>query len=79
MISAAQTREALALLGWTPLMLAARAFLTLDEVARALDDVNDRRLGGLQLGAIRDVLEKAGVELVPEIGTPAVCLREPLL
>ena len=78
MISAAQTREALALLGWTPLMLAVRAFLTLDEVTKALNDVESQHLGGLQLGTIRDVLEKAGVELVPEIGTPAVCLREPL-
>ena len=43
MISAAQVREALTLLDWTPLTLAARAFLTLDEVARALDDVNDRK------------------------------------
>ena len=49
MISAAQAREALVLLGWTPLTLAARAFLALDDVTRALDDVAIRHLGGLQL------------------------------
>ena len=66
MISAAHVREALALLGWTPLTLAVRAFLTLDEVTRALDDVDVWRLGGLQLGAIREALEGAGVEFNPE-------------
>ena len=77
MISAAQIRKALALLGWTPLTLAVRAFLTLDDVTRALDDGNVRRLGGLQLGAIRDVLHKAGVEFLAEAGSPGARLRDP--
>lgn len=74
MISAAQIREALALLGWTPLTLAVRAFLALDDVTRALDDVASRRLGGLQLGAIREALEAAGVEFLDH-GEPGVRLR----
>ena len=64
MISAAQVREALDLLGWTPLTLGVRAFLTLDDVARALDDVNVRHLGGLQLGAVRETLEAAGIQFI---------------
>lgn len=73
-LTAAQTRAALALLGWTSPTLAKRAMLAFDDVSRALDDGDVRRLGGLQLGAIRDALEKAGVEVSP----PAVRLREPL-
>lgn len=77
MISAAQTRAALALLGWTPLTLAARAFLTLDEVTRALDDIDVQCLGGLQLGAIRDILHGAGVEFLPKVSVPSARLRDP--
>lgn len=68
MISAAQVREALDLLDWTPLTLATRAMLSLDEVARAHDDIAIRHLGGLQLGAVREALEAAGVEFVTDDG-----------
>ena len=61
-----QIREALALVGWTPLTLAIRAFLALDDVNRALDDADIRCLGELHLGAIREVLESAGVAFNPE-------------
>jgi hypothetical protein len=64
MISAAQVREALALLGWTSPTLAKQALLAFDDVNRALDDSDVRRLGGLQLGALRAALEAAGVEFV---------------
>lgn len=77
MISAAQIRAALALLGWTPLMLATRALLALDDVTKALDDIDVQRLGGLQLGAIRDVLHRADVEVLAEVGVPGVRLRDP--
>lgn len=60
MIAAAQIREALALLGWTSPTLAKRAMLAFDDVSRALDDVDVRRLGGLQLGAVREAFEAAG-------------------
>lgn len=66
MISAAQTRAALALLSWTLPTLAKGALLTFDDVSKALDDVQVLRLGGLQLGAIRRALEAAGLELISE-------------
>ncbi len=47
MISAAQIREACALLDWTLPMLARRALLCFDAVSLALDDVGIRHLGGL--------------------------------
>jgi hypothetical protein len=62
MITANQTREAIALLGWTPLTLAVRALLALDDVSKALDGVEIRCLGGLQLGAVREALEASGIE-----------------
>ena len=73
MITANQTREALVLLRWTPLTLATRAFLPLDDVTRAFDDDDVRRLGGLQLGAIREAFEAAGVETLDH-GEPGVRL-----
>ena len=76
MISAAQVREAIALLAWTPLTLAVQALLALDDVAIALDDVDVRRLGGLQLGAIREALEAAGVEFFALRGSMGVRLWE---
>ena len=77
MITASQTREALVLLEWTPLTLAVRAFLAVDDVTRALGDVNVRRLGGLQLGAIREAFEAAGVEFKTEdVGSAAVRLQK---
>ncbi|MGI4765486.1 MAG: hypothetical protein ACRYGP_10575 [Janthinobacterium lividum] len=72
MISAAQIREACALLGWTPPTLARRALLCFDEVWQALDDTGAQRLGGLQLGAIRGALEAAGVDLIRKNGEGAV-------
>ncbi len=68
MISAAQIREACALLDWTLPMLARRALLCFDAVSLALDDVRIRHLGGLQLGAVRATLEAAGIEFVLESG-----------
>ena len=75
MISAAKTRAALALLGWTSLTLAKRAMLTFDDVAMALDDVEVRCLGGLQLGAVREELEAAEVEFLHH-GEPGMRLRK---
>ena len=77
MISAAQIREARTLLGWTPLTLAIRAFLALDDVTKALDDVQQQNLGGLQLGAICEAFEITGVELSSEIRDGSVWLWEP--
>ena len=74
MISAAQTRAALTLLGWTSSTLARRALLTFDDVSKALDRVEIRCLGGLQLGAVRETLEAAGVEFLSH-GEPNVRLR----
>jgi hypothetical protein len=76
MISAAQAREALVLLGWTPLTLAGRAFLALDDVTRALDDVAIRHLGGLQLGALREAFEAAGVAFSLESSGGSVMIRK---
>jgi hypothetical protein len=74
MISAAQARWALALLDWTPLTLAMRAFLDLDDVAKAQDDITIQHLCGLQLGAVLEALETAGVEFLDH-GAPGVRLR----
>lgn len=68
MITASQAREALVLLGWTPLTLAVRALL-------ALDDIDIRHLGGLQLGAVRVALEAAGVDFL-NCGEVGASLRE---
>ena len=65
-LTIAQIREALTLLGWTLPTLAKRAVLALDDVNRVLDDADIRCLGGLHLGAIREVLEAAGVAFNPE-------------
>ena len=67
-LTSSQVREALALLGWTSPTLARRALLTFDDVAKALDDIGIRHLGGLHLGAIRETLEVAGIEFNPENG-----------
>ena len=77
MISSAQIRTALALLGWTSPTLAMRALLAFDDVSRALDEVGARCLGGLQLGAVRKALEAAGVQFITENeGTAGVRLRK---
>lgn len=65
-ITADQIRSARALLGWTLPTLAERAVLAFDDVNRVLDDADIRCLGGLHLGAIREVLEAAGVAFNPE-------------
>ena len=76
MISAAQAREALVILDWTSLTLATRAFLALDDIAKAQDDIAIRHLGGLQLGAVREAFEAAGVEFILEAeGAAGVRLR----
>ena len=76
-LSANQTRAALALLDWAPLTLAARAFLALDDVAKAQDDITIRHLGGLQLGAVREALKAAGIEFIFEAeGAAGVRLRK---
>ncbi len=68
MISAAQIREACALLGWTLPTHAQRSLICFDAASLALDDVGMWHLGGLQLGAVRHALEAAGVEFVLESG-----------
>ena len=78
MISAAQIREACALLGWMLPMLAERSMLCFDEASLALDDVGVRWLGGLQLGAIRQALDGAGIEFTAENDVPGVRLRQSL-
>lgn len=76
MISAAQIREACVLLDWTLPMLAEQALLCSDEALLALNDVEIRHLGGLQLGGIREALARAGVKFVSEENGPGVRLRK---
>ena len=68
MISAAQIRQACALLGWTLPTLAQRSLICFDAASLALDDVGIRHLGGLQLGAVRETLEAAGIMFIPANG-----------
>ena len=64
MISAAQIHTACSLLGWTSLNLAMAAVIGLDEAEMALNDVQVGELGGLQLTAISEALQNAGIEFV---------------
>ncbi|RYC29209.1 transcriptional regulator [Lichenibacterium minor] len=76
-ISATQIREARALLGWGTPTLARRASVGLEVVLRAQNVGAEPPVVGMDLRAIRDAFERAGVIFIDENGEgPGVRLRK---
>ena len=76
-LEASQVRQACALLAWTPVALAGSAMVTLAEATKAWDDLAIMWLGGLQLHAMRQALEGAGIVFVGANGhEPSARLRK---